>query len=190
MFSKNQLVEKTLIELKEIEKNLGIPGMSKQRKNIIVNQIVAKCRTSGSLFTQSDLEEKTKDELKGILKNLGGTGYSKQTKDALVDNILETSSSTSTITKESGPIKAISFQIDSKRIDGGIDSKATVSCGANSGNWNVVGKTVGQVSSILREAINIPTNSQAVVNSEKVDDSYVIKKGDTVEYMKVAGRKG
>lgn len=146
MFTKDQLLEKTKDELKEIMKNLDIRGLSRARKSIIVQAILDKDTDKVSIANPSKINNDSSD------------------------NIL--------------------FQVKSKRINDVLDTTAIVSCGANSGKWNVVGKNVGQISSLLKEIINIPDNCDIIVNGNKVTETYVVKSNDTVEYLKVSGSKG
>lgn len=62
--------------------------------------------------------------------------------------------------------------------------------GINSYKANLKGKTIAQVKKQYREHLNIPSNAVAVVGNEKVDNSYVVQEGDTVEFIRKSGKKG
>jgi len=49
---------------------------------------------------------------------------------------------------------------------------------------------VGSVAEFLREVLNVDRMSQGVVNGKQVEDSYRLKEGDNLEFLKPAGRKG
>ena len=69
-------------------------------------------------------------------------------------------------------------------------STILVSNGAVSDRFPVIGKTVGAVRDILREILNISRTSMGIVNGKKVQDSYVLKPYDVLEFLKQAGSKG
>ncbi len=157
-------------------------------------------------FTAAALFEKTNAELRAIAENLGFTGLSKKTKNALVALILEKSASTTTTTATvsnnaktpaaTESIKGLSFNADSILTNPSAPTgrKTTttirVSCGANASSFPVVGKTVGQVADFLREILNVDRMAQGVVNGKAVEDTYVLKEGDSLEFIKPAGKKG
>jgi hypothetical protein len=65
-----------------------------------------------------------------------------------------------------------------------------VSCGASSGNFPVVGRSVKQVGEFLREVLNVDQLSTGLVNGKDVGAEYVLKQGDNLEFLKPAGKKG
>lgn len=65
-----------------------------------------------------------------------------------------------------------------------------VSSGAAHGNFSVVGKTVGQVSELLREVLNVDKMSTGLINGKEQASDYVLKEGDNLEFLKPAGNKG
>ena len=69
-------------------------------------------------------------------------------------------------------------------------STIEVSCGANQGQYPVCGKSIGQVKEILKEVLNVPRMSDGLINGKVKDDSYSLKEGDTLEFMKPSGEKG
>jgi len=155
MFTREELEVKTVPELREMcVYNLGIPGMTKKRKEIIIDAIL-----------QHQQEENT--DPVGIEPNRGNDS-----------------------------VTAIEFEMSSHltkpnaRKGDKTTSTIMVACGANQGEFDVVGKSVGAVSEFLREVLNIDRMSSGVVNGKTVDDGYILKAGDHLEYLKPAGRKG
>jgi hypothetical protein len=158
-------------------------------------------------FTREQLEEMTSRELKEMCAyELDMPGYSKKTKDVVIDAILakygkktaalKVAAAKSPISKASGPMSGVEFQAQSvlTKPDAPFGSKTTttihVSCGASSGNFPVAGRTVGQVGDFLREVLNVDKLSTGLVNGKEVSPDYVLKSGDSLEYLKPAGRKG
>jgi hypothetical protein len=140
---------------------------------------------------------------KGLKKmafnQLGLSGLSKQPKDAVVDAIIASQDGGSAVApkaKASGPIQGLNFTGSSVLSNPGaaFGGKTTttiqVSCGASSGDFPVVGKTVREVGEFLREVLNVDRLSTGLINGKEVDASYVLKSGDRLEFLKSAGRKG
>ena len=131
----------------------------------------------------------------------GITGMSKRRKDEIVEaledyyNGLDQDEST-VVGPVSSTIVSMNAQLssyrnpDSKNDDDKYVTNLSVSCGAASGNFPVVGKTVGAVAEFLREVLNIDRLSVGVVNGEEVEDDYVLTSNDTLEFLKAGGRKG
>lgn len=96
------------------------------------------------------------------------------------------------VQEETNPVTNVNASVsatlnaNTQEIEVGI----AVSCGAASGNFPVVGRTVGQVVSFLAEALNIESSSYPVVNGSAVSNDYVLKPGDVLEFVKTAGNKG
>jgi hypothetical protein len=62
--------------------------------------------------------------------------------------------------------------------------------GANEGQFQLEGCTVGQVARSLREVFNIPGNASALVNGNEVSGSHQLTSGDNVEFVRTFGLKG
>ena len=160
MYSKTELMEKTVAELRAICRELDIPGMSKKRKDIIVDAIVKATSGSSKSIKKSVISEEREEVVKTTpLTSLSGTFQT---------NITDP-------TRGKG-----------KRLT----TFLRVSCGASSGDFNVAGKTVGAVSEFLKEILNIPTMSKGIVDGKEAKDSYILKDSDTLEFIKPAGDKG
>jgi len=69
---------------------------------------------------------------------------------------------------------------------------ARITCGANElddSRWD--GKTIEQVKSQLKEALNIPDNAVVLLNGEEPSDpGATVRSGDELEFVKPAGSKG
>jgi hypothetical protein len=76
------------------------------------------------------------------------------------------------------------------KSDNNYQTLISVSCGAASSNYPVVGKSAGYVKATYREILNIETDAKAIVNGSEVNDSCILKSGDTLEFVRKAGVKG
>jgi len=147
---------------------------------------------------RTQLEETTVAELREICKNFGITGMSKARKDDIIDAIEDyyednyedeyVADDTDEPNEEKVPY--INAQVHSFLQNNEYKSLISVSCGAASSNYPVVGKTVGFVKATYREILNIDTESMSVVNGENTPDSYTLKSGDVLEFVRTAGTKG
>lgn len=148
-------------------------------------------------MNRAELEVKTVDELRSMCSRFGIVGMSKKRKDIIIDALL------AYYKKDAKAAPAGSQNLDEMRSvfhskvtnpTGSAGSKTTttilVSCGAAYGNFPVEGKTVGSVAEFLREVLNVDRMSRGVVNGKEVEDSYRLKSGDNLEFLKPAGRKG
>ena len=148
-------------------------------------------------MNRAELEVKTVDELRSMCSRFGIVGMSKKRKDIIIDALL------AYYKKDAKAAPAGSQNLDEMRSvfhskvtspSASAGSKTTttilVSCGAAYGNFPVVGKTVGAVAEFLREVLNVDRMSRGVVNGKEVEDSYRLKEGDNLEFLKPAGRKG
>lgn len=155
---------------------------------------------------RSEMELKTVPELRAMCLRYGISGMSKARKDDIIDALedyfdeqngySDSNNDQSSTQKSDGiPLVAVNAELSSyvNVNESGNDrylTNITVSCGASSGNFPVVGKTVGQVAEFLREALNIDRLSIGVVNGVEVKDEYVLVNGDSLEFLKSSGRKG
>ena len=153
-------------------------------------------------YSYDDLNAKTVAELRDMCWALGITGVSKTRKDEIISKILAVSGGPAVPTqaapkaaekdpyKKSGEVTSMTSVLAVNKATGSFENSITVSCGAASGNFSVVGRSIAQVSALLKEALNIDTMASGVVNGKSVDESYILKTGDTLEFLKAAGRKG
>jgi hypothetical protein len=65
-----------------------------------------------------------------------------------------------------------------------------VSYGVHSLEAAIAGKSVGEVRQALKEPLNIDPRALALVNGRDAAASYVLKKGDQLEFVRLAGEKG
>jgi hypothetical protein len=163
---------------------------------------------ASKIYTQDELTTWTVDNLRDYCKTLGIPKMSKQRKDVLISTILDcqkSNNSGETIklaptgsdssARDSRPITNMVAVMNMQAINPASSSSKMnttihVSCGASSGNFSVVGKTVAEVASKLKDVLNIDRLSIGVVNGKDVNDSYIVKDGDNLEFVKPAGTKG
>lgn len=190
---------KTNVELRKICADLGIPGVSKKPKTFLIEAIMAK-----SGFSAGDLENKTNPELRAMCAKEGIGGVSKKTKAELIALIVGAQgqggvSMAPKATAHQAVNQAVTgLEMNTEAVltrpHGRAGDKTTqtirISSGASSGKFPVLGKTVGNVATFLREVLNVDRMAQGLVNGQKVQDSYVLAEGDVLEYIKPAGRKG
>jgi len=149
-------------------------------------------------YSRVQLENMTVAELRSkCVYELAIPGMSKQRKSDIIDAILAKVGVTPEPVQVQVPdVTAIeaSFQSTLTKPDARKGDKTTttirVSCGASSGAFDVGGKTVGAVADFLREVLNIDSLASGIVNGEHVNDSYALKPGDNLEFLKPAGSKG
>jgi hypothetical protein len=153
-------------------------------------------------YSYDDLNAKTVAELRDMCWALGITGVSKTRKDDLIDKLLQMSGPPEKKApaaaekpgpdpyKKDGPVSGMTSVLSVNKTGTGFENAILVSCGAASGNFSVVGRSVAQVAGLLKEALNIDTMASGVVNGKAIPESYVLKTGDTLEFLKAAGRKG
>lgn len=150
------------------------------------------------IYTRQELEAmKVKPMKRMAFQELGISGVSKSTKDEVVSAILA---------HQDGKIQET--YVSSKPM-GGLEAKLTsvmnkpdakfgyktattieVTCGANTGNFPVVGRRVGEVAEYLREVLNVTRMSTGLVNGKEKGNDYVLTKGDRLEFLKPTGKKG
>ena len=66
---------------------------------------------------------------------------------------------------------------------------AKVICGANQQEV-AEGVKVGEIRANYKEILNIADDAEVILNGDKVGDDYVLKQGDSLEFIKKAGNKG
>jgi hypothetical protein len=54
----------------------------------------------------------------------------------------------------------------------------------------IAGKSVGEVRQALKEALNIDPRALALINGREVAVSHLLKEGDQLEFVRLAGEKG
>lgn len=151
------------------------------------------------VYTREQLQEMTVDTLRPLaLYDFDIHGVSKARKDVIIDEIIKAQSSTQSQTPESTPqplTRVAAFFTSEvtkpgEKLRDRLTTTVRVSCGATSGTFDVVGKSVGEVMTFLQEVLNIEKLSRGIVNGIEKDGSYVLKSGDTLEFLKPAGTKG
>lgn len=67
---------------------------------------------------------------------------------------------------------------------------AKVIYGVNELDLDLAGKSIRGLWKGLEQVLNIPRDAAVSVNGERVDDDYVVRPGDEIEFQKAAGVKG
>ena len=161
-FTREQLEEMTVPELRELcVYDLEIPGMTKKPKHNIIDTIFGKYGAASSVAPAAPAA-KASVVPKAAAGPVAGLDFTGH----------------SVMTKPSAPA--------GQRTTTTIQ----VSCGATSGAFPVVGRTVREVGDFLREILNVDQLSTGLVNSKEVGADYVLKAGDNLEFLKPAGKKG
>jgi hypothetical protein len=65
-----------------------------------------------------------------------------------------------------------------------------ISYGVHSLEAAIAGKSVSEVRQALKEPLNIDPRALALVNGRDAAASYVLKEGDQLEFVRLAGEKG
>ena len=65
-----------------------------------------------------------------------------------------------------------------------------ISYGVHNLDAAIAGKSVSEVRQSLREPLNIDPRALALVNGRDVAASYILKQGDQLEFVRLAGEKG
>jgi hypothetical protein len=155
----------------------------------------------GTTFTREQLESKTAVDLKRMcVDELAIPGMTKKPKKVVIDAILAKVGSggapASVAAASTAKIAGVSFQAQSvmTKPDAPFGQKTSttiqVSCGANSGTFPVAGRSISEVGDFLREVLNVDKLSTGLVNGTEVGGDYTLKPGDTLEFLKPAGKKG
>ena len=67
----------------------------------------------------------------------------------------------------------------------------TIRCGSSREKGKMyVGMTVGKIRKALKDALNIPKGAKSYINGESANAKTVLKEGQTLEFIKPAGRHG
>ena len=144
------------------------------------------------------LESKTVVELRELCKKYGIAGMSKARKDDIVDaiqqfydDVEDSYDGDQEEPENDSKVPYINANLHSfLKSDNNYQTLISVSCGAASSNYPVVGKSAGYVKATYREILNIETDAKAIVNGNEVNDSHILKSGDTLEFVRKAGVKG
>jgi len=161
----------------------------------------------GTTFTREQLNTMTSKEMKRMcVEDLKIAGVTKKPKEVVIEAIMSKyGAKSSTSTPASTPVltPAVQQALSGVEFSGRsvitkpgapFGQRATttihVSCGASSGNFPVMGRSVKQIGEFLREVLNVDRLSTGLVNGKEVDAEYILKQGDNLEYLKPAGKKG
>jgi hypothetical protein len=87
----------------------------------------------------------------------------------------------------SAQLKDLTRQKQLAKATGGL---VKISYGVHSLEAAIAGKAVGEVRQALKEPLNIDPRALALVNGRDVAASYVLKEGEQLEFVRLAGEKG
>ena len=168
-FTREELESKSVKELKNLcVYELKIPGMTKKAKGLVIAAILDKHGAVTEVEVPEDeISEYEVSEVKQVPKST-----------------------------DSSEVKGMSFNLNSilTKPNAQFGNKTTttihVSCGASSGDFPVVGKTVHAVGEFLREVLNVTRMSIGLVNGKEITHDYIIQENDNLEFLKPAGQKG
>lgn len=65
-----------------------------------------------------------------------------------------------------------------------------VACGANTQDAEVAGMTVAEVRRSMQDVLNIPEDAEAIISGDNVNNTYTLREGDVLEFVKKSGEKG
>lgn len=148
-------------------------------------------------YKRETLEAKTVKELRQLVVKLGIAGKTKLPKNMIIDAIMGGgggSSKPAAISSKALEGVEGTFQSSMTKPSAPFGFKTSttmqVSCGASSGRFPVVGRTVAEVGEFLREVLNVSKLSTGLVNGKEIAGDYVLQEGDVLEFLKPAGKKG
>ncbi len=81
-------------------------------------------------------------------------------------------------------------QENEQLIEVKLTEKVCVVHGANQNYFNLANMEITQVRNKLRDIINVSYDAEAYINGKLVEDSYVLKGGEHLEFIKDTGVKG
>ncbi len=150
-------------------------------------------------YKRETLEAKSVRELRQLVVKLGIVGKTKLPKASIIDAIMgggggggAATSAIAKDTKLTGIEGTFQSSVTKPGESFGHKTSTTiqVSCGASSGRFPVVGRTLAEVGEFLREVLNVSKLSTGMVNGKEAEGSYVVADGDVIEFLKPAGKKG
>jgi hypothetical protein len=155
-------------------------------------------KQGGSMnYTVRELEEMTKAELRVIAQSFGISFKVKEVKDNMISAIIKAQKdqAQSNLKEEVKPandskITNLNTTFHSKNDAGYNEAMITVSSGASSGNYPVVGKKVCEVAAFFTEVLNIAPSSKAIVNGREVSEDYILGQYDNLEFIMPSGSQG
>jgi hypothetical protein len=147
-------------------------------------------------YKRETLEAKTVRDLRQLVVKLGIVGYTKKPKSVIIDAIMAkhgVAGATASIAADGPAVKP---------LDGGgsIFPFLSTKPGLKKGDrlsttlqilWSFLRpRSVAEVGDFLREVLNVDKLSTGLVNGKEVAGDYKLKAGDTLEFLKPAGKKG
>jgi hypothetical protein len=77
-----------------------------------------------------------------------------------------------------------------KSLGRAASGQVKISYGVHNLEVAIAGKSVSEVRQALKEPLNIDPRALALVNGRDVAASYILKDGDQLEFVRLAGEKG
>jgi len=72
-----------------------------------------------------------------------------------------------------------------------MEEMIKVVCGGNTQELgNLVGKNVAKIRKTLKDSLNIPDEAIATISGNNVENNYLLKDGDVLEFVRPSGAKG
>ncbi len=151
------------------------------------------------MYSLNELMEMNLVTLRAMCVKEGIVGMSKKVKDVVVGSLVNHYAKNKPESKTENKTK--SNPVPTKKVDNlnvkllknyenPQNTKIMVSCGASSQEFPVVGKTIGEVTVILTDVLNIPVMPKILVNGNVTNSGYILKENDSLEYIKEGGKKG
>ena len=188
-FTREELEAKTVKSLKDMCVNeLAIPGMTKKAKGLVITAILNEYGKDVAEFQNTNNDD-----------NVDNTRYTNEIVNEFVEDDDDDDDGfvdEEPATKSKDSIRGLTFNLNSimTKPSAQFGNKTTttihVSCGASSGDFPVVGRSIYEVSEFLREVLNVTRMSIGLVNGKEVDHNYIIQSHDNLEFLKPAGQKG
>jgi len=151
-------------------------------------------------YHERDLEKMTAKQIKKVAVEAGCTGIYKMNKDDAIEYFInwqeDRAEELEAISELRDPLTGIAGRFKSTIVNPNgapgtrLSTTVQVSCGANAGPFEVIGRSISEVSDLLREVLNIESSATPLVNGRAVSAGYVLKVGDNLEFLKPGGRKG
>jgi hypothetical protein len=77
-----------------------------------------------------------------------------------------------------------------KQLGRASAGQVKISYGIHNLEAAIAGKSVSEVRQALKEPLNIDPRALALVNGQDVAASYILREGDQLEFVRLAGEKG
>lgn len=144
-------------------------------------------------YTKTELENTPYGLLENIAREIGCTNYAHKRRSFIIDKILARQEELMSQTPTELNFDGIGFEMSVISDNLGAkdeEAEVLISCGASEDKFKVVGQPISKIINFLKNVLNIPTNSKILVDDVPVGKDYVVKPGDSIEFVKPSGSKG